>query len=138
MSTYKDIDDFLAQDCPGKFKDKTRFLGLVGSVIYTVTGEELKGGFRYFECEPEDLVAAFENMDLKAMLDLEYAEDEDGDPDTSSLLITLHYTDSGSVLAMQVQQYQNYQPVPITPVVFLEGPAAKAHIELVKELDQST
>ncbi len=63
--------------------------------------------------------------------------DDEGNVDTSPLLISLHYTKSGSMLAMQVQEYQNSAPVPLTPVVFLEGAEAKVHIEKVMELDQS-
>ena len=137
MSTYKDIDDFLVEDCQGKVKDKTRFLGLFGSVIYTVTGEKIQGGFRYFACGPEPLVEAFGRLDLDAILRLPFALDDDGNADTSSVLISVHYTDSGSMLAMQVQEYQNSHPVPLTAVVFLEGAAAKVHIEKIKELDQS-
>jgi len=137
MSTHKDIDQFLVEDCQGKFKDKTKFLGLFGSVIYTVTGEKVLGGYRYFTCPTEPLQEAFGKLDLAGMLTLPFALDDDGDPDTSSLLISLHYTDSGSVLAMQVQEYQNSRPIPITPVILLEGAAAKVHIENVKELDQT-
>lgn len=137
MSTHKDIDKFLEEDCQGKIKDKTWFLGLFGSVIYTVTGEKVQGGFRYFTCEAPPLVAALGKLDLSAMLGLPFALDDDGNVDTSSLLISLHYTNSGSMLAMQVQEYQNHSPVPLTPVVFLEGAAAKVHIDKVMELDQS-
>jgi hypothetical protein len=137
MSEFKDIDQFLLEDCQGKFKDKTWFLGLFGSVIYTGTGEKVQGGFRYYICAPEALVDAFTKKDFAAMSNLPFALDNDGEPDTSALLISLHYTNSGSVLAMQVQEYQNSCPVPITPTVLLEGPAAQAVIETVKKLDQS-
>lgn len=134
---HKDIDDFLAQDTNGKVKDKTWFLGMFGSVTYTVTGEKVHGGFRYFTCEPAPLLEALERRDIKAMLELPFALDEDGEVDTSSLLINLHYTDSGSMLAMQVTEYQNYNPTPISPVTFLEGQEAKDLIADVKALDQS-
>lgn len=135
--THKDIDAFLTEDCGGKVKDKTWLLGLFGSVVYTVTGEKVLGGFRYFTCEPAPLLEALERKDLKAMLALPFALDEDGEADTSSLLISLHYTDTGSMLAMQVSEYQNYNPVPISPVTFLEGAEAKSLIADVKALDQS-
>lgn len=137
MTTHKDINQFLTEDCNGKVKDKTWLLGMFGSVIYTVTGEKVRGGFRYFTCEPAPLLEAFERTDIKAMLDLPFALDEDGEADTSSLLISLHYTESGSMLAMQVSEYQNYNPVPISPVTFLEGPPAEALLADVKALDQS-
>lgn len=137
MTTHKDIGEFLAEDCNGKVKDKTWLLGMFGSVFYTVTGEKVKGGFRYFTCEPAPLLAALERQDIKAMLDLPFALDEDGEADTSSLLISLHYTQSGSMLAMQVTEYQDHNPVPISPVTFLEGPAAQSLIVDVKALDQS-
>lgn len=137
MDGYKDLEDFLKEDCQGKFEDKTRFLGLLGSKIYTPTGEKVIGGFRYFACDVEPVIEAFNRGDLAAMLELPFALDEDGESDTSSVLISLEYTDSGSMLAMQVQEYQNYQPVAVTPSVLLEGVEAKALIAHAKELDQS-
>lgn len=137
MSEFPYLDDFLFKQCADKFKDKTRFLGLFGSVVYTVTGEKLEGGFRYFACEPEPLLDAFSRRDLAAMLELPFAVDDDGDPDTSSLYISLNYTKSGSVLAMQVRQYQNSNPVPISPPVLVEGPEAGPLVAKAKELDQS-
>lgn len=135
--THKDIDAFLTEDCGGKVKDKTWFLGLFGSVIYTVSGEKVNGGFRYFTCDPAPLLEALERKDIKAMLELPFALDEEGEVDTSSLMISLHYTESGSMLAMQVTEYQNYNPTPISPVTFLEGDQAKSLIADVKALDQS-
>jgi hypothetical protein len=137
MAEYKEIDDFLVQDCQGKFKDKTWFLGLFGSMIYKPTGEKVEQGFRYFACDVGPLLEAFRAANMAAMLELPFALDEDGDPDTSSVLINLYYTASGSALAMQVQEYQKSHPVPMTPVVLLEGPQAQALIAQVKELDQS-
>ena len=137
MTTEKDIDAFLLEDCQGKFKDKSWFFGLFGSTIYVPTGEKVSGGFRYFACPVAAVLQCFSTLDLAAMLRLPFALDDDGDPDTSSVLISLHYTESGSVLAMQVQEYQNYHPVPLSPVVLLEGAQAQPHMALVKELDQS-
>jgi hypothetical protein len=134
---HKDIDDFLAQDTNGKVKDKTWLLGLFGSVVYTPTGEKVQGGFRYFTCEPAPLLEALERRDIKAMLELPFALDEDGDVDTSSLLIHLNYTDSGSMLALQASEYQDHSPVPISDVTFLEGQPAKDLLADVKALDQT-
>ncbi len=137
MSNYKEIDDFLTEDCQGKFVDKTWFMGLFGKVVYTPTGEKVEGGFRYFACSAQSVIEVFNRGDMATMLRMPFAFDEDGSPDTSSVLISLHYTKSGSVVAMQVQEYQNSEPIPVTPVVLLEGPQAQAIIAQVMELDQS-
>jgi hypothetical protein len=137
MTTHKMLDDFLTQDCGGKFQDKTWLFGLFGSVVYTPTGEKVLGGFRYFKCEPQALLQAFQAGDLAGISRLPYALEEDGSPDTSALLIALHYTASGSAVAMQVQGYQDSQPVALGPTVLLEGDAAKAVIGQVRAIDQS-
>lgn len=137
MATHKNIDEFLEEDCGGKFKDKTWLLGFFGSVIYTPTGEKVAGGFRYFSCEVAPVIQAFEARDIGAMLALPYALDDDGEPDTSTVLVSLHYTPSGSALAIQVQEYQNSEPIPVSPVWLMEGAEAQSFLAQVKELDQS-
>lgn len=137
MANYKELEDYLLQDCQGKFKDKSWFFGLFGSMIYTPTGEKFAGGFRYFACGIGPVLEAFERKDIAALLKLPFALDDEGDADTSSVVVNLHYTPSGSALAMQVEQYQNSNPVPVSPVIFLEGTEASSLIAQVKELDQS-
>lgn len=137
MPHFKEIDDFLTQDCQGKFKDKSWFLGLFGSMIYTPTKEKVLQGFRYFACDTAPVIAACQSGNLADIAQLPFALDDDGDPDTGAVLINLYYTESGSMLALQVEEYQNSNPVPVTPVVLLEGPAAQSQIALVKKLDQS-
>jgi hypothetical protein len=137
MADYKEIDEFLLEDCQGKFKDKSWFFGMFGSKIYTPTGEKIEEGYRYFACDVGQVVEAFRTGNLAAMQQLPFALDEDGDPDTSSVLISLYYTPSGSAIAMQVEQYQNHDPRPVTPVVLLEGAEAQARIAQIKELDQT-
>lgn len=134
----KSIDQYLVQDLDGKFVDKTWLLGLFGSVVYTPTGEKVKGGFRYYSCPAQQVIAAFEARDLPALAGLPFSLDDDGEPDTSAVLINLHYTPSGSAVAMQVSEYQDHQPVAVTPVWLSEGPEAQAMVAQVKTLDQST
>ncbi len=133
----KDIDDYLVQDCGGKFEDKTWLFGLFGSMVYLPTGEKVKGGFRYFACELPAVLEAFESGDLSRFLELPFAVDADGDVDTSAIVVDLHYTPSGSVVALQVREYQNHNPTPVTPVRLLEGPAGRAVLTQIVELDQS-
>ncbi len=133
----KDIDDYLVQDCGGKFEDKTWLFGLFGSMVYLPTGEKVKGGFRYFACELPAVLEAFESGDLSRFLELPFAVDADGDADTSAVVVDLHYTPSGSVVALQVREYQNHNPTPVTPVRLLEGPAGRAVLTQIVELDQS-
>lgn len=136
-ATVKSIDEYLVEDCGGKFADKTWLFGLFGSMVYVPTGEKVTGGFRYFACELPQVVEAFEARALSTLLELPFALDDDGEPDTSTIVVDLHYTSSGSAVAMQVREYQNSEPVPVTPVILLEGPDAKAIVEQVKQLDQS-
>lgn len=133
----KDIDDFLVQDCGGKFENKTWLFGLFGSMVYVPTREKVKGGFRYFACELPEVLEAFESGDVSRFLKLPFAVDEEGDVDTSSIVLDLHYTPSGSVVALQVREYQNHNPTPVTSVRLLEGAAGRAALKQVMELDQS-
>jgi len=137
MADYKDIDEYLVEDCQGKIKDKTWLLGLLGSVVYTPTGEKVSGGFRYFDNCLGLLLERFERLDLRGIMELPFALDDDGDPDTSDIVLDLHYTKSGSMVAMQVGQFRNSQRVSVTPTRFLEGPDAAACLAQVLELDQS-
>ncbi len=137
MADYKEIDEFLIEDCQGRFRDKSWLFGLLGSKVYTPTGEKVEEGYRYFACDVGPVVEAFRSGNLAALQQLPFALDEDGDPDTSAVLISLYYTPSGTAIAMQIEQYQNSRPVPVTPVVVLEGPDARARIAQVKELDQT-
>lgn len=133
----KDIDEYLVQDCGGKFQNKTRLFGLFGSMVYVPTREKVKGGFRYFACELPAVLEAFESGDVSRFLDLPFAVDDDGDPDTSAIVVDIHYTPSGSVVALQVREYQNHNPTPVTPVRLLEGAAGQAALTQIVELDQS-
>lgn len=138
MAKYKGIDEYLEEDCGGKFKDKTWLLGLFGSVVYTPTGEKVAGGFRYFTCDIGPVLQAFEARDVGAMLALPYALDDDGEPDTSAVMVNLHYTPSGSAVAIQVTEYQNSEPIAVSPVWLAEGAEAQGLLPQVKELDQSS
>jgi hypothetical protein len=133
----KELDDFLTQDCNGKFVDGTWLFGIFGSFKYTPTKEKVELGFRYFACDVQAVRAAFEAGDIAGLLRLPFALDESGDADTSAVAVNLRYTASGSAVALQVEEHQNSVPTPVSAVRLYEGAEAKALLPLVQQLDQS-
>jgi len=135
MSGDASLDDILKSlDC---IHDKT-FLWVFGSLLYKPTKEKVISGFRYFACEIEPVADAVAKMDLEALSELPFALDDGGDVDTSSVLVDLAYTESGSFAAIQPVEYQDYRPVPVAAPTILEGDEAKPVAETLKELDQSS
>jgi hypothetical protein len=135
VNEIKDLSDTLESlDC---IEDKT-FLWFFGSLVYKPTGEKVIKGFRYFTCEINQVAEAVASMDLEALAKLPFAIDEEGDVDTSSVLVDLAYTESGSFAAIQPVEYQDYKPTPVAPVTILEGEQAKPVAPKLKEIDQSS
>ncbi|GEL96346.1 hypothetical protein [Cellulomonas composti] len=129
MTDIPDLVDWLAAQ-PDLFETKKKLFGK--SVIHKASGEKVVEGFRYFNSSIEELIAAFESGDLSAVQALEYALDEDGDPDTTSVALLLAYTKSGAFFAAQPEEHQDYVPVRVREPRFFPGSVA-----LVAELDQS-
>ncbi len=113
---------------------KRRKLLVFSETIYTPTSEKITSAFRYFACDIAQVVAAVEAGDFVALTKLPYSLDDDGDRDTSSVLIDLAYTPSGSFVAVQAVEYQNYNPTPVTATSVLEGAAGQSVIAQVTEL----
>ncbi len=134
----KSIEAFLLEDCGGRFQDKSWLFGLFGSVVYAPTGETVLTGFRYYACEASRLKAAVEALDLKTLETMPFAVDDEGEPDTSGVVVDLHYTATGSMVAIQLSEYQDHRPVPLTSPVLLEREAAAQLLPQVRSLDQST
>lgn len=129
MTDIPDLVDWLTAQ-PDLFETKKKLFGK--TVIHKPSGEKVVEGFRYFRSSIDEVVAAFESGDLTAVQALEYALDEDGDADTSSVALLLAYTKSGAFLAAQPEEYQNYEPVRVRAPRFFPGSVA-----LVSELDQT-
>lgn len=117
MSEIVDLNDWLKAQPDIEVKKKLLFT----SLIYTPTGEKVITGFRYFTNSIEEVVAAFETGDVAALTALDYALDEDGDPDTTSVLVSLAYTKSGAFMAAQPEEYQEYVPTNVREPKFLNG-----------------
>ena len=103
------------------------------SVIHTASGEKVVEGFRYFTNDVDELLAAFDAGDLAAIEALDFAVDEDGDPDTTSVALLLAYTKSGAFFAAQPQEYQDY-----VPTALREPKYFTATVERAEALDQSS
>ena len=106
---------------------------LFTSIIHKPSGEKVVEGYRYFTNPIEDVVAAFESGDLANVQALDYALDEDGDPDTTSVALLLAYTKSGAFLAAQPEEYQDYVPTSVREPRFFP-----ASLELAEALDQTS
>jgi|GEM_PF-1544818 len=129
MSDIPDLIDWLTAQ-PDVFETKKKLFGK--TVIHKPSGEKVVEGYRYFRSSIDELTAAFESGDLAAVQALEYALDEDGDPDTTSVAILLAYTKNGAFLAAQPEEHQNYEPVRVREPRYFPGSVA-----LVAELDQT-
>jgi hypothetical protein len=132
---HVDLEDFLAAH--PSFEKRKKLL-VMSDLFYKPTSEKVTEGFRYFACDVDDLMEAFGRGDFAAMAKLPFALDEDGEIDTSSVRLDLAYTPSGSVVAVQPVEFQDYNPTPVAPVLLLEGDAAKRALVSVTALDQSS
>lgn len=134
--TLPRLEDLLKSNTD-KFEVK-KSLFVFKSLHYRATGEKVIEGFRYFACDLEALQAAFRAQDFGEIARLPFAKDSDGDPDTSAVLLDLAYTDSGAFVAAQPVEYRDHEPTAVADALLLEGQHAKALLELVKQLDQSS
>ena len=129
MSEIIDLDDWLKAQTD-TFDFKKKFFGT--TITHKATGEKVIYGFRYYFEPIETVVAAFESGDINALTSLQYALDEDDDPDTSAVCLIVAYTKSGAFFAAQPQEYQNYVPTLIREPKFIT-----ATVDQIKELDQT-
>jgi hypothetical protein len=129
MTEYPDLSTWLKSQTD-TFEVKKKLL--FSSIIHKPTGEKVVEGFRYFTNSIDELVAAFETGDIANVLKLNYALDEDGDPDTSGVCLLLAYTKSGGFFAAQPEEYQDYVPTKVREARFVTGTLAQ-----FEELDQS-
>lgn len=133
MTDHISLTDWLKAQTD-TFETKKRML-VFTDLIHKPTGEKVVEGFRYFHAGIDELVAAFDADDLAAIRELEYAVDEDGDVDTSSVCLLVAYTRSGAFLAAQPEEYQDYVPTLVREPKYLTvGSDAR---ELAVALDQS-
>ena len=112
-----DLKDWLKAQPEFEIKKKLLFT----SIIHTPTGEKVTTGFRYFNNPIEEVVAAFETGDVAALTALDYALDDEGEPDTTSVCIKLAYVKSGAFFAAQPEEYQDYVPTNVREPKFLNG-----------------
>jgi len=112
-----DLTDWLKAQPEFEVKKKLLF----SSIIHTPSGEKVVEGFRYFTNPIEEVVAAFETGDVAALTALDYALDDEGEPDTTSVCIKLAYVKSGAFLAAQPQEYQDYVPTDVREPKYLNG-----------------
>lgn len=135
MGEYKDLDDYL--DEWDEIEKRKKFL-IFTDLYYRPTSERVKQGFRYFHCHVTELLEAFANRDFEAIAALPFAIDEDGDEETSSVVLDLAYTDSGTLMAAQPVEYQDSIPVPMAEFWMLEAGEGKSFLPVFKKLDQSS
>ena len=130
MTDFPELTDWLKGQAD-TFETKKKLL--FSSLIHTPSGEKVVEGYRYFTNSIDEVVAAFESGDLANLQALDYALDEDGDPDTTSVALLLAYTKSGAFLAAQPQEYQDYEPVLVAEPRYFP-----ASVALIEELDQTS
>jgi hypothetical protein len=134
MGEIQGLSDWIAADTERFEKRKKMFV--FTSVFYRPTNEQVTEGFRYFVCGIDEVLAVFDAGDIAALTKLPYALDEDGDRDTSSVLVDLAYTPSVSLAAIQPVQYIDYNPTPMRPPLVLEGEKAQALKAVMLELGE--
>jgi hypothetical protein len=132
MNAFPDLDEHITTlACVGTRKKMLLF----NENFYKPTGEKIETGYRYFACDVGPVQAAAAALDLNALCELPFAIDDEGDADTSSVLVDLEYTKSGSFVAAQAVEYRNSNPTPVMAPQVAEGRADLA--ALLHELDQS-
>lgn len=131
---FTDLDDFLKTH--PKLERKKKML-VFSELVYKPTGEKVLEGFRYFACDMRQVLDLFANRDFAALQALPFATDDDGEPDTSAVRLDVAFTASGSMVAAQPVEYQDYNPTCVAEVLFLEGEAAKSVVDAMNELDQT-
>jgi hypothetical protein len=133
MTEFKDAEDFLKEDCADRFQDKRKLFGLLGAFIYKPTGEKVEEDFGYFDCEVGQVLDAFNRKDLAAMAQFPLCDSEN----RGSVRVDLFHTASGAMVALQIVEFQNYNPRPVTAVLLVEGDEAKAALGHVKSMIES-
>lgn len=131
MTDYPSMTEWLKAQAD--FTTKKRLM-VFTDIIHTPSGEKVTEGFRYFTNPIAELLAAFETGDIAALQSLDYALDEDGDVDTTSVCVLLAYTKGGAFVAAQVEEHQDYVPTLLSAPKYLN--AAPNLGSLVRELDQ--
>lgn len=131
---FTNLDDFLKTH--PNLERKKKML-VFSELVYKPTGEKVLEGFRYFACDMQQVLDRFANRDFAGLNALPFAVDDDGDVDTSAVRLDLAFTASGSMVAAQPVEYQDYNPTCVAEVMFLEGDAAKSVVGAVNELDQT-
>ena len=134
MNAIQSLSEWIASD-PTRFEKRRKML-VLSSTHYRPTGEQVTEGFRYYAWSIEDLLRVFDAGDMSALTKLPYALDEDGDRDTSGVLVDLAYTASVSLAAIQPVAYVDHAPTPQRPPLVLEGPQAQALKAVVLELGE--
>lgn len=116
--------------------EKRRKLLVFSEKIYKPTGEKVTEGFRYYSCDIGPVAQAATSGDFAALASLPFALDEDGDRDTSAVLVDLAWTPSGSLVIVQPVEYQDYSPTPVAAPLMLEGAAGQAVLAHVRTLGE--
>ena len=129
-----DLSDFLRADA--RFATRRKWL-ILKDLYFTPTDEKVAEGFRYFTCSIDELTEPLSRRDFAAIAKLPFALDDEGEADTSSVLLNLAYTASGAIAGFQAVEYRDYQPICVTEPVLLEGAEAQALRDKLKEIDQS-
>lgn len=132
--TYPDLRELLLAS--PDFEERRRLL-VLKDLYFKPSKEKVQEGFRYFDCELPELLDLLHRGDFEAILRLPFSLDEDGDPDTSDVCLLTYYTESGSLVALQPQQYRDYEPVNAATAIVLQGARARAVVQTVAALDQT-
>lgn len=104
------------------------------SLHYRPTAERVSKGFQRFECDVFGFADDFQRLDFRAMLALPTVRNR-REPDVRQVLLHLWYAESGAVIVAQPSMYVNQAFNAILPPLLLEGAMARAHIDVVKQLD---
>lgn len=94
------------------------------------TGEKVEEDFGYFDCDITSVLAAFNRRDLAQLAQFPLCDSDNRGP----VRVDLAYTESGTMAALQIVEFQNHDPTPVTPVLLLEGTDAKVALAHVKAM----
>jgi hypothetical protein len=132
VTTLSDFPDFTTWlKAQPEFETKKRLL-ILTDIYHTPSGEKVQEGFRYLNVSGEELLAAFDSGDFEAIAALPHLFDDEGEPDTGSVCVSVGYTKGGAFLVLQPQIYKDYAPsYPREPKYFTpKGDLVAAALEL--------
>lgn len=132
MGRFAPLEDALAAH-----PDVDRVQGVLFSQLeHRPTGALVQIGFRCFAVDDATLLAAFERGDPAALVRLDPAHDDAGQPTVGLVRLDIAWVAGGELVAAQPVRYVDYRPEPTAAARIWTGADAAPWAEPLRALDQ--